>query len=110
MSDGRVTRGERLVVRLTAEESACVADLAAARGSTISDLIRETVLQRAHRYGRLGRRTLPDDLADTVRRLTAIGLNLRELVGIARADALATAELEVCLTELRATLVASEPS
>ena len=104
MTDAPGTRTRRLYIRLTSDEAAWLESAAAIRGLTISDLVREAVLKRR---SRVGRRTLPPELADLVRRLTLIGLDLRQLV--VREEAASPGVAADCLFELRATLEALRP-
>jgi hypothetical protein len=98
-------RGERLYVRLTAEEAAHVAYLADARGLTVSDFVREAVLRRGGFRARTGRRALPTDAAGTIRQLSAIAADLRRLATIAQANgAIGDDELGTCLAQVRAAI------
>lgn len=98
-------RTERLWVRLTAKEAAHVADLAAARGLTVSDLIRDAVLKRSGHSGRVGRRAMRAETAQAIRELSMIGANLQKLLGISRdLGVIPPAQLDACLIELRAAL------
>ena len=106
----RERRSKWLWVRVTAEEAAHVASTAAARGLTVSDLVRGAVLRQDRFRSRVGRRALPADAADTIRRLGAIGDDLRRLAGFAQADRTsAPAELEACLSEVRAAIAVFGP-
>jgi hypothetical protein len=100
-------RTERLWVRLTAKEAAHIADLAAARGLTKSDLIRDAVLKRSGHSRRVGRRAVSAEVALAIRELSAIGANLQRLAGIARdLGVIPQTQLDGCLVELRAAIAA----
>src|ERR1700686_108219 len=101
----REKRSKWLWVRLTAEEAAHVASTAATRGLTVSDLVRGAVLRQDRFRSRVGRPALPAGGAGAIRRLGAIGDNLRRLAGFAQVDrTIALAELEACLAEVRAAI------
>jgi hypothetical protein len=100
-------RTERLLVRLTAEEAAQIAARAAARGLTVSDLIRDAVLKRSTHRRRVGRRAMCAEVALAIRELTAIGAKLQELAVIARdLGVIPQTHLDACLVELRAAIAA----
>jgi hypothetical protein len=100
-------RTERLWVRLTPKEAAHVADLAAARGLTASDLIRDAVLKRTGHLRRVGRSAMSREAALVIRELTAIGATLQDIVGIARdLGVISPTQLDGCLVELRAAIAA----
>lgn len=89
------------------EEAAHVADRAAARGLTVSDLIRDAVLKRSVHRRRVGRRAMCAEVALVIRELSAIGANLQKLVGIARdLGFIPQTQLDACLVELRAAIAA----
>ncbi|MEO6835488.1 MAG: ribbon-helix-helix protein, CopG family [Candidatus Tumulicola sp.] len=92
-------RRERLRVRLTAEEAERVTDLAAARGLSVSDFVRSTVLRAGRR--RIQRRALPAGNAELIRELNAIGTDLRRLITIAQTDgSIPHGELAACLARV----------
>jgi hypothetical protein len=98
-------RTERLLVRLTAEEAAQIAALAAARGLTVSDLIREAVLKRSAHRRRVGRRPMCAEAALAIRELSAIGANLQKLVEIVRdLGVIPQTQLDAGLIELSAAI------
>jgi hypothetical protein len=106
----RVTRSERLYVRLTAEEAAHVAHLAAMRGLTVSDFVREAVLRRSGFRWRVGRRALPSDSASVIRQLGSIAAELRRLATIAESDgAIRGDELGGCLAHVQSAIGAFYP-
>src|ERR1700682_5032963 len=106
----REKRSEWLWVRVTAEEAAHVASTAAARGLTVSDLVRGAVLRQDRFRSRVGPRALPADAAEAIRRLGAIGKDLRRLAGCAQVDRTnASAELQACLAEARAAIAVFGP-
>jgi hypothetical protein len=104
------TRNERLYVRLTADEAARVADLADARGLTVSDFVRAAVLRGLGGRPVVGRRALPPDAAATIRQLSAIAADLGRLVGIAQANgAIRQDQVDGCLAEVRAAIAVFGP-
>ena len=101
---------ERLYVRLTAEEAAHIAHLAAMRGLTVSDFVREAVLRRSGFRSRVGRRALPSDSAATIRQLGSIAAELRRLATIAESDrTMLGDELGACLAQAKAAIRAFCP-
>ena len=105
----RGPRNERIDVRLTAEEASYIADAAAERSVTISDLIRNTVLKGAGFHGGGSRRVMARDRADTVRSLNAMGVHLRKLADAMRVNGTVTAEqIEICVAEMRTVLARFE--
>ena len=103
------TRNERLYVRLTPDEAAHVADLADARGLTVSDFVRAAVLRGLG--GRpLGRRVLPSDTAGAIRQLGVIAADLGRLARIAQANGpIRQDELDACLAQVRAAIAVFGP-
>jgi len=102
-------RRERLRVRLTAEEANYIAELAAARGLTVSDLVRAALL-RGRGPHRVGRRSTLVDSAEAIRELGAIGMELRRLVSIAQATGtIADVQLGACLARVRAAVAGLSP-
>jgi mobilization protein NikA len=75
------SRTERLYVRLTPDEAGHVAERAAARGLTMSDLIRDAVPTRSDHSRRIGRGAMCAEAALVIRELSAIDANLQKLVG-----------------------------
>ena len=105
-----VTRTERLYVRLTAEEAAHVADLAAARGLRQSDFVRTAVLRGMGGRRLLGRRAMPRETANAVRQLGVVAVDLNRLVEVAAADgAIRPDVLDACLTRVRAVIAVFGP-
>jgi hypothetical protein len=101
-ADAGGLRSERLYVRLTAEEAAGVASLAAARGLTVSDFVRHVLLRGSAARRLTGRRALATDAAGMIRQLSAIAIELRRLLAIADASgAIPEVELRACLAQVQ---------
>ena len=97
-------RKERLYVRLTADEAARVAALAAARGLTVSDFARRALL-RGGPSRLMGRHKLSTDAAGKIRQLSAVAVELRRILAFAEAHgSVCEAELRECLVRLRAAI------
>jgi hypothetical protein len=81
-------RGEIVRVRLTTQESALLSQQAGALGLTISDYIRSKLLAgedaQVRRVSR--QRQLPGDVAEAVRVLSRVGVNLQILRDLADLD------------------------
>jgi hypothetical protein len=107
--DGEARR-ERLRVRLTADEASVVADLAAARGLTVSDLVRRTLLRGHGSSVRVGRRSMQASSAEVIRELHAIGTELRRLSETGPPDETTSrVELAECLARVQAAIVGLGP-
>jgi hypothetical protein len=99
-------RSERLYIRLTADESDYIAQLADSRGVKVSDYVRKAALRGTGRRPKFGRRVLPTDAAGTIRELSAIARDLRRLVVLAEANALiSNDQLQACVAALHAAVV-----
>jgi hypothetical protein len=106
----RAVRSERLYVRLTADEAAYVTDLADARGLTVSDFVRATVLRRTGLRPLVGRRALAAETAATIRQLSLVAAELRRIVEIAQAKGgIRQDEVNACLLQVRAAIAACGP-
>jgi hypothetical protein len=86
--DGAERRGEIVRVRLTTKEAAMLSLRADAIGLTVSDYIRSRIVTDedvpVRRISR--QRQLPNDVADAVRVLSRIGVNLQVLRDLADLD------------------------
>lgn len=101
----RTKRSERLYIRLTADEAEQVACLADTRGLSVSDYVRKAVLRGSGRRSLVRRRVLPTDAAATIRELSAIARDLRQLVALAEANkTIAYDQVTTCLAALHSTL------
>ena len=101
----RAPRSKRLWVRLTAEELAYVKIAAAARGLTAADFIRAAILRRDRRRSRFSWHFLEADATCTIRELSRIATDVRQLLTIAEANGvLAQDELRSCVSEVHAAM------
>jgi uncharacterized protein (DUF1778 family) len=101
----RAKRSERLYIRLTADESEHVTRLADMRGLSVSEYVRKAVLRGTGRRAVAVHRLLPTDAAGTIRELSAIARDLRQLVALAEANkTIAHDQLNACLMRVHAAL------
>jgi len=101
----RTKRNERLYIRVTADEAEHVACLADLRGLNVSDYVRKAVLRGRGRRSLVRRRVLPTDAAGTIRELSAVARDLRQLVAIAETNkTIAHDQLNTCLAAVHAAL------
>ena len=78
---------------------------AAALGLTAADFIRAAIFRGDHRRSHIARRFLEADAANTIRELTRIATDVRQLLGIAEANGmLAQDELRTCVCEVHAAM------
>lgn len=101
----RAKRSERLYIRLTIDEAEYVAGVADARGLSVSDYVRKTVLRGSGRRAGVMRRVLPTDAAGTIRELSAVARDLRQLVALSEANkTIDHDQLNACLIAVHAAL------
>jgi hypothetical protein len=105
----KVTRSERVYVRLTAAEASFIAGEAAECSVTISDIIRDSVLKGSRFYAHGNRRVMLRDDAEMVRSLNAIGVQLRSIGDAMRGNGIVNvAQIDACLDEIRVALARFE--
>jgi hypothetical protein len=98
-------RGERLYVRLTADESLYIVEAAAAREMTVSDFVRDAVLKGGGFHAHGTHRAPVRDYSKVLLSLNAIGIQLRNLADSMRANGTVTAvQIDGCLAEIRVAL------
>lgn len=103
-------RSQRREIRLTADEAAQIASLAAARGFSVSEYIRRAALRGRGFGGTRARRVLPRGAAHTLRELTAIAADLHRLVVLEQSDAaIPQVELRECLSRVRSAIGEAAP-
>lgn len=98
-------RTKRLWIRLTSEEAAHLASVARARGLTRSAFVRKVVLRSSGLQSAVKRRPLQGEATGTIRQLSALAVNLHQLLVLTRTNgAIPQDEVRACLDELRAVI------
>lgn len=98
-------RSRRLWIRLTSEEAKHLTSAARARGMTRSAFVRKLALRSSGLQSDVKRRPLQGEATGTIRQLSAIAINLHQLLALTRTNgAIPQDDVRACLDELRAVI------